>query len=600
MPVSPTYPGIYLEELPSTTHSVVAAATSNAAVIDWFPQGPVNQAVQITSLNQFNTVFGGVSEGSEGSYAVQQFFLNGGSFIWVVRVVPQGAALPPGDTTATPGSPALQAYLELDLGGTSASPAYIVALNPGTWGNYLVIGLTLQPTPSPPLPSGTPPYTLTVGMTALPGVVPSPPQQPIVLETYYGVSLAPGDPTFIMNMVNGVSQYVGVQMSTTGVSLGTSPPEIISSPPAVITASVGEWAPLTQGSNGLWASDGSDFADALLTQLGEPPPAMLPPIPIPALNQIAPEVFNILLLPAAALLAQGDSFSVITAAITFCQGNQAFLIVDPPPPGTILQNPVQTQSQFYPWLTGSQSSPSTQPAWVDPTLNDTTIVAWAGTYTNSQNYSAATYYPWLTIPDPANSFQPRLVGPSGTLAGVYAKNDFNNGVWTAPAGTNAVLQGATLSVALNDSDSGILNPQGINALRSFPVYGNIVWGARTLAGADLLQSQFMYVNVRRLTDFIEQSLVQSLKWAVFQPNAAPLWSSITLEVTSFLAGLFAQGAFQGTTATQAYFVQCDGTTTTPQDILNGVVNVVVGFAPVFPAEFIVLQIELMLGQSAGS
>jgi phage tail sheath protein FI len=583
MPVSPTYPGIYLEELPSTTHSVVAAATSNAAVIDWFPQGPVNQAVQITSLNQFNTVFGGLSEGSEGSYAVQQFFLNGGGFIWVVRVVPQGTG--PGGSAAEP------AFMELALNTSPPANCYVSALNPGTWGNYLAIGLTLQSTPSPPLPSGTPPYTLQVIQLSSPGVLPVPPQQPTVLETYYGISLAPGDPSFVMNVVNNVSQYVQIQPSVAGY-VGSPPAETPSSPPTSASPPTG-WVALLNGSNGSWASDGSDFTDALLAQLGD---SQTTPAIIPALSQIAPAVFNLLLLPAAALLPSGDSSSVIEQAILFCQQNQAFFLVDPPPPGTIQQNPVQVQTQFYPWL----GSTSTQPAWVDPTLNDTSIVTWAGTYSNSQNYSAATYYPWLTIPDPANNFQPRSVGPSGTVAGVYAKNDFNQGVWTAPAGTNAVLQGATLSVALNDSDSGILNPLGINALRSFPVYGNIVWGARTLAGSDLLQSQFMYVNVRRLTDFIEQSLVQSLKWAVFQPNAAPLWSSITLEVTSFLAGLFAEGAFQGTTATQAYFVQCNSSTTTPQDILNGVVNVIVGFAPVLPAEFIVLQIELMLGQSAGS
>ncbi|HVR07777.1 MAG TPA: phage tail sheath C-terminal domain-containing protein [Thermoanaerobaculia bacterium] len=593
MPVTTSYPGVYLEELPSTTHSVVAAATSNAAIIDWFPQGPIDQAVQITSLNQFNAIFGGVAfggivEGSEGSYAVQQFFLNGGSTIWVVRVVPAGGGSPPG-------TPAVPAVMSLPL---VASPplsypyASVFAVNPGSWGNNLSIGLNVQPAPNNQSPSNSQLYTLQVGSTLLPAT----PSSPAVLETYYNVSLNPSDPSFVASVVNGVSQYVTVTIPAAPSPL-TSPPDLASPPVLPPTGSPPApevWTALTDGLDGNWAPDGSDFASAIEAQLV---PGNSTPVPgsiTPFLNLIAPQVFNILLVPAAAILLSEASQAVITAGIAYCQYNQAFFVIDPPPPSTIVQNQVQTAS--YPWLTSPPPPPSTQ--FVNPGPGDTDILAWVSSnnYVSSANYSAATYYPWLSIPDPANNFQPRLVGPSGTIAGIYASNDFNQGVWTAPAGTNAVLQGATLTTALNDADSGILNPQGINVLRSFPIYGNIVWGARTLAGADLLQSQWKYINVRRLTDFIEQSLMQSLKWAVFQPNAAPLWSSITMEVTSFLSGLFAQGAFQGTSAAQAYFVQCDGTTTTPQNILNGVVNVVVGFAPVFPAEFIILQIELMLGQ----
>ncbi|HXO42403.1 MAG TPA: phage tail sheath C-terminal domain-containing protein [Thermoanaerobaculia bacterium] len=589
MPVSPTYPGVYLEELPSTTHSVVAAATSNAAVIDWFPRGPINQAVPVTGLSQFSAIFGpvlsngsslyfgSIEEGSEGSYAVQQFFLNGGSLIWVVRVVPESA---------------VAAVMWLDVASTPASYLTISAANPGVWGNFLAVGLTPQVAPpNTKAASKYQLYTLQIGLAFDPVALPSPPAVlppsllPTVLETYYGVSLNPAEASFLPNVVNGVSQYIVAATATALPAQVTavSPP----APPTVGTTPVATWNALTNGYNSAWFDSATDFVEALIAQLQTGTGATI----IPSLSQIAPQVFNILLLPAAAILPQEGASLVITQAIQYCAANQAFFLIDPPPPSTILQNPVQTP---YPWFT------STPPGYVTPGPGDSQITAWAANFTSSQNYSAATYYPWLFVPDPANNFQPRLVGPSGTVAGIYAQNDFNQGVWTAPAGTGAVIQGATLSTALNDVDSGILNPLGINALRSFPVYGNIVWGARTLAGADLLQSQFKYVNVRRLTDFIEQSLVQSLKWAVFQPNAAPLWSSITLEATSFLAGLFAGGAFQGATAAQAYFVQCDGTTTSPQDILNGVVNVIVGFAPVYPAEFIVLQIELMLGQSQAS
>lgn len=575
MPVNPTYPGVYLEELPSTTHSVIAAPTSNAAVIDWFPQGPVNQAVQITSISQFNTVFGGVAEGSEGSYAVQQFFLNGGSLIWVVRVVPQGLE---GGEAAEP------AFVPITLNGSTPSTYYVLALNPGSWGEYLAIGLVLQKNVST---SGAPLYTLYVAQTTVPETIPSPPQQPATLESYYNVSLTPGDSTFIVNMVNGVSQYVVVQSSLTGSYVGAPPTMSPAGVPATISASP-DWTPLGNGADGSWSPEGTDFTDALIAQVGGS--QTLYQNVTPALSQIAPQVFNILVIPAVAIL---PASTLIVDAVQFCSANSAFLIVDPPPPSTILQNLSQSES-VYPWI-GSIT-------FVDPGLNDTGILNWVDSndLISINNDSAALYYPWLSLLDPVNNFQPRLVGPSGTLAGIYAANDLNYGVWKAPAGVNAALQGVTLSTVLTDQDSGILNPQGINALRSFPIYNSVVWGARTLAGADLLDYQYKYINVRRLTDFIEQSLTQSLKWAVFEPNGPTLWSSITLEVSSFLAGLFGQGAFQGSTASAAYFVQCDSTTTTPQDMLNGVVNVVVGFAPILPAEFVILQIELQLAQASPS
>jgi len=139
---------------------------------------------------------------------------------------------------------------------------------------------------------------------------------------------------------------------------------------------------------------------------------------------------------------------------------------------------------------------------------------------------------------------------------------------------------------------------GINCLRTFPLYQSIVWGARTLAGSDIAGSPFKYVPVRRLADFIEQSLQQSLRWAVFEPNAPALWGAISLEVTAFMASLFASGAFAGASAAQAYTVACDATTTSPTDMLSGIVNVNVGFAPVDPAEFVMLNIQINAASAA--
>jgi uncharacterized protein len=283
-----------------------------------------------------------------------------------------------------------------------------------------------------------------------------------------------------------------------------------------------------------------------------------------ALDRIAPDTFNILCLPATTKYSTGEANSALTQALEYCEQSRAFLVVDSPPSVTTVQQ----------------------------------VQDWSADLRNAQAYSGAVYFPRLVIPDPLREYRPREIAPSGTVAGIYARTDLARGVWKAPAGIEAVIEGADLAVKLSDADSGALNPLGINVLRSFPIYGNVVWGARTLAGADQLQSEWKYVNVRRLTDYIEESLFQSLKWVVFEPNEELTWSQIRLQVNSFLAGLFAGGAFAGATPDQAFFVHCDATTTTPTDVDNGIVNIVVGFAPAKPAEFVILQIEQIAGQTA--
>jgi uncharacterized protein len=145
---------------------------------------------------------------------------------------------------------------------------------------------------------------------------------------------------------------------------------------------------------------------------------------------------------------------------------------------------------------------------------------------------------------------------------------------------------------------GVLNQLGINCLRSFPVYGTLIWGTRTLSGADALASEWKYLPVRRLTLYLEESLQRGLQWAVFEPNDEPLWAQIRQAIKGFMQGLFRQGAFQGRSAREAYFVKCDRETTTQADIDRGVVNVVIGFAPVRPAEFVVIKLQQLAGQAA--
>jgi phage tail sheath protein FI len=192
--------------------------------------------------------------------------------------------------------------------------------------------------------------------------------------------------------------------------------------------------------------------------------------------------------------------------------------------------------------------------------------------------------------------------PSGYVAGIYAKTDNNVGVWKAPAGYETTLLNTTGVVErgrMTDPRQGVLNLMAINCLRDFPGVGTVVFGARTLVGAttNTAQQQNRYVPVRRMTLFIEQTLKANLTWVIFRPNDEPLWVAIRASIEDFLLGLFRQGALQGTKPSEAFQVKCDSTTTTPADQANGIVNIVVAFAPLRPAEFVVIQIAQLAGQA---
>jgi hypothetical protein len=178
------------------------------------------------------------------------------------------------------------------------------------------------------------------------------------------------------------------------------------------------------------------------------------------------------------------------------------------------------------------------------------------------------------------------------VAGVIARTDAQRGVWKAPAGKEATLNGVPdLSVNLTDGENGQLNPIGVNCLRTFPIVGLVVWGARTLVGVDEAANQWAYLPVRRTALFIEESLFRGTQWVVFEPNDELLWSQIHLSVGAFMNGLFGRGAFQGTTPSQAYFVKCDRQTNPQEDIDRGITNIIVGFAPLKPAEFVLISIQ---------
>jgi phage tail sheath protein FI len=220
-----------------------------------------------------------------------------------------------------------------------------------------------------------------------------------------------------------------------------------------------------------------------------------------------------------------------------------------------------------------------------------TIAASVTGPTGAHAANSALYFPWVLASDPLQKDAPRAFPPGGFVAGVFARTDAMRGVWKSPAGIEANLAGATdLSMLINDADTTSLTAQGINCLRKFVGGRPVVWGARTLAGADGHASDWKYVPVRRTALYIERSLYGGTKWAVFEPNDEPLWTRLRTSVNVFMDGLFRQRAFASNTPRQAYFVKCDRETTTQEDIDRGVVNITVGFAPLRPAEFIVLTI----------
>ncbi len=661
MPVNVTYPGVYIEEIPSGVHTITGVSTSTAAFVDAFARGPLNEAVQVLSLGDFQKTFGGLSANSEASYGIQQFFLNGGSQAYVVRVIGTGAVTAAITLLDKPaGGAMLTASAGQMISGTSVP-------NPGGWGNNLRVDVDYNTTNPQTL------FNLSVSEVD--------PNTGAVLssESYRNLNMTSGDPSFSVDVVNDASK--GIQLSSPGASRPAATGTVSGSLPVVpviptdkstcsVTVTGGSAKKVTLNLQGATVTDyaglrpfleaairaadpndanlsgatvqlvgggtaanpysfrvlggrGSNFnpsniltftetgtapdklASALLLLVGGAGTATanvqqysLGGATAGAQKQVTAtgfgsgndggaiddaalrgvqasktgiyaledaDLFNILCIPAAAKLGATQLQSVVAAATIYCDQRRAFMIVDIP-------QSVQDIAGMQTWMTQNDS------------LRDK---------------NAAVYFPRVMIPDPLNGGRLRDVAPSGTMAGVYAATDTSRGVWKAPAGIDASLRNVSQLVYNPvDGENGVLNPLGINCLRNLPVYGNVSWGARTLTGADVQASEWKYIPVRRLALYLEESLYRGSKWIVFEPNDAPLWAQIRLNFNSFMQTLFRQGAFQGSTPQQAYFVKCDSETTTPTDQNNGIVNILVGFAPLKPAEFVIIQIQQMAGQTA--
>jgi hypothetical protein len=214
------------------------------------------------------------------------------------------------------------------------------------------------------------------------------------------------------------------------------------------------------------------------------------------------------------------------------------------------------------------------------------ILAWRSDMGWTSKF-ATLYYPWIEVMDPIDN-QPIMVPPSGHVAGVWARTDATRGVHKAPA--NEVVMGANgLSFQVTGDEQGQMNQDGINCIRSFPGRGIRIWGARTLSTRE--DPEWRYINVRRLFNFVSESIMEGTQWAVFEPNDATLWTQLRISVTNFLTRVWRDGALFGATPGEAFYVKCDAETNPPDLVEAGQVTVEIGIAPVKPAEFVVFRIS---------
>jgi Bacteriophage tail sheath protein len=451
-----------------------------------------------------------------------------------------------------------QAYI-VRLVGSTAAPASepwptgsgvtLYASNPGVWGNSLVVTLTTQPSPNQAR------FSLLVQLANASGAL-------TTLESYTNLSCSSTDPQYVVAVINADSSYL------TFIPPGTTAAQTVTGTPPVGVTTINFTTAKTGVDGDVLSPGGITTPQEFETALNATTSGLS------LLSQVP--IFNLLCVPG-----ETDA-ATISALQSFCNTHRAFLIVDAPQNASI-QNLATTLAAPYGTSTNSASTPP----------NTEALSASAAAASNS-----AYYFPWVLAPDPAFGGRAALFPPCGFVAGIYAATDASRGVWKAPAGIATTLsQVLGLQTSLTDLQNGQLNPLGINCLRQFRNTGNVVWGARTIAGADIMGSQWKYVPIRRLALFLESSLYDGTQWVVFEPNDEALWGQIRLNVGTFLQGLFLQGAFAGTTPQQAYFVKCDAENNPDSSVALGIVNILVGFAPLYPAEFVVIQIQQIVDQS---
>ncbi|HEX9023384.1 MAG TPA: phage tail sheath subtilisin-like domain-containing protein [Geobacteraceae bacterium] len=649
---SPTYPGVYVEEVSSGVHPIQAAGTSTAAFIGVAEKGDINKAVKVYNFTEYQNLYGGFLNGkSYLSHAVFQFFNNGGTQCYIIRV----------------GKNAVAAAIGLyDRGAAPQESMTVCAISAGVWGNALAL-LVKDGSNDPDNE-----FNLSVHMEG--ATTP--------LESFKNLSMNPDSPNFV-ETVTSASKYISVKVNqgNTNYQKGTS---CGSAAPLSLTATGRSLFRINVNGDGYQEVNLADAVGGGAGQVADLGSAANIAAAIAycvkkltkmrqSTDQAAFTAFTCVADADGKLLLtsgkEGAASAVtIAPSLTASQDASGLLKLGKlnggqETLGTAKMRPCKNPTSVAPpdnfYLVGDNSAPTTEVKSVvagsdgdpitthtpytqafelldkiddvsliavpgigaadvvgeginycanrslsdcffigDMALSDDTVdegKAFMAAITPKNSYGAV-YLPWLKMNDPTGaSGEPLPVPPSGYVAGLFAKTDAQRGVWKAPAGTAAALGGAT-GVAANFTDvqQGNLNPLNINVIRQFAGSGIVLWGARTISS----DAEWNYVPVRRMAIFLRVSIFRGIQWAVFEPNDEELWSQLRLNIGSFMMTLYRQGAFQGSMPSQAFFVKCDKETTTQDDINLGIVNVLVGFAPLKPAEFVIVKISQMAGQTA--
>lgn len=601
MPVQVSYPGVYVEELPSGVRTIVGVATAITAFVGRAPRGSVAEPVVVNGLADAEREFGGLWSHSNLGYAIRDFFLNGGGQAIVIRLYRPKAGKT-GVATLSVGN--------LDL----------VARTPGAWGNRLQASILPKPAAdvaeAVAADLGVDPGDIfdlrvvdegggteetfrnltvkdtrrrvdrvlqTSQLVRWDGAWPTPdpvvttgddPQLDPVTEARVALREAEEDSPGAEQKLAAAKQAADQAEAELDAAKAETPPDPAKiaeaqkkhdDAQAALTAAETEAAPVVAARAALKTALGGqtgDDGEAITSAEFLPQNGSRDKKGLYALEKA--DLFNLLCVPPYKAGENGGDVdpTVITAAARYCEVRRAMLLLDPP------SN----------WAT------------VQQVIDGRTAIG-----TTSAN--AALYFPRLQQADPLRDNRISGFAGCGSVAGIMARTDTERGVWKAPAGLAATISGAAgLAVPLTDPECGRLNPLGVNCLLTKALAGPVVWGARTMQGADGLASQWKYVPVRRLALYIEESLFRGTQWVVFEPNDEPLWAQVRLNIGAFMHDLFRQGAFQGATPNEAYLVKVDRETTTQTDINLGILNIVVGFAPLKPAEFVILRIKQLAGQ----
>lgn len=531
MPVTPTYPGVYIEEIPSGVRTITPVATSITAFIGPAPRGLADEPVTIRSFADYERKFGGLLPNLPMSYAVKHYFDHGGSTALIVRVT---------------GSEAASAQAKIDNFPLQAA-------SPGEWGNG--VRVRIEGSDFTKKPEDKRLFNLLA-------------YEPLsrTVESFRNVSVDQTSDRYVKTVLQDESSILRAGPGDDFPAEAPKSSEKLEKPNLswFADANASGSTKLEGGKNGNAVEEKNLIGGDGEPQFEQKKRGLY------ALENA--EIFNLLCIPPLPPAAKGGPTNIsnptLSKALEYASRRRAMLIVDP----------------SFDWKEVDQGNKG-----IDQLRKE------LGGEELTRN--AAAFFPLLKMADPLKEGRLGEFVPCGAVAGIFARTDVQRGVWKSPAGLEAGFRGVReFTVPMTDLENGDLNVKGMNCLRFFRAYGNVIWGSRTVAGSDQLGSEWKYIAVRRFALFLEESLYRGTQWVVFEPNDEPLWAQIRLNIGAFMQNLFRQGALQGRTPRDAYFVKCDNETTTQNDINRGIVNIEVGFAPLKPAEFVILKFQQIAGK----